>query len=1146
MIPLLPLKLEHAIREVAAQFERRRRLQGRLMFGVAFLGLLVGLWLTVGFVDRLPMIVPFLVFLVLVFGAGYKWLYLPQKQVISREQVALFLDAHHPELEDLIVSSVSLSQSEQVSEWMTEQVLDQVRALASIKAPPVIDLGVLRRLRRNVVGVWGLGVAVLILAFWQADLGGLANRLFSMPVLPLPFTVEPGDKRVRRGADQMVWVTTDMVGTSNAIQWRTLGGEWQTAPLEPGQTGDVFAYPLSSLFVDTEYQVQIGTYRSEVYQLSVWTPPEVVSIGLNYRYPEYLQKENKEVPYGGDITAPEGTEVAVSITVNKELETASLVLGPESEMALKKVDDGIWEGVLSVVKNGSYEVALVDSDGEKNEYARTYKITAKTDQPPRIRVRFPRGDDEATALEEVAFGFTIKDDYGVFDYGLQYEVAGREPMRVSLNKSNERQDGAEGEFPMALEDMDLEAGDFITWTIWAEDGKPGRSEVESLGDPYFLEIRPFERYFREAVSNEGAQQMQGGQQGASADQKQVIIATWNLRKLVAGMDREDEVDKEEFEAQKQNVIEAQQTVQNSAMNNAQLGAEGGDLIGRLQTEFTEALKALGEATFEKPDAALARAIGHEQRAYRYILQMEPREREIAQTRGRQRGGSQGGQQREVDGLELAQRRDFREEASTIQQQLEETAQAQNKIEELAKRQAAINEDVARLISEMEKLEGEKLEEAKRQLKQLEEAQRQAMEALDAVNGEIASGDMDPEQAREAQETLDTARQQMDRSARNLEEDQLQRARAGGNRALDALRDVREQLGNLSRGAASQRMQMLKQTVDSLRSQQRDLAQRAQDQHEQTGARSLAESEQELKEMLYDKQQMAGQFRDMMEEASDLAEKAVDSQGLMSQKLNDWLRETSREGIFEEMQEGERYVRLGAWERSEAHESGVADKLDEAAEKLDEVAQFLVRDELDALERAQERLEEVMGPMGRAQGTEGDAVGGRAGGREAQGEQSGESERNRGGGGVAQEGGRGGGRFGWGPQNGEDLRRFGENGFRDWMNRLREAESLLPDDMSVRQRLTGIREDLAGIGRDFYREGSTPQYDLVFDRAIKPLTLAAEELSELIRERKNEYGFSAGKADEVPEQYRSQVAEYFKALAEFGEDKEANGKAKREE
>ena len=425
----------------------------------------------------------------------------------------------------------------------------------------------------------------------------------------------------------------------------------------------------------------------------------------------------------------------------------------------------------------------------------------------------------------------------------------------------------------------------------------------------------------------------------------------------------------------------------------------------------------------------------------------------------------------------------------MQQQLAETAEAQNKIEELTRRQAAINEDVAQLISEAEKLEREAREEAERRLEQLREAQRQTMDALDAVNGEIASGDMDPQQARRAREQLEGARQQMNRSAQNLNNDQLQRARAAGNRALDALRDVQEQLGNLSRGAAAERMKMLQDKMDSLRVQQEGLVAQAQEQQTRRG--SLSDSERGLSEMLEGKQRTADEFRDMMAAAGALAEKAVESQGLMAQKLNDWLRETSREGIFEDMQAGERWVRLGAWQASETHERGVAEKLDQAAEKLDGVAQLLVRDDLEALERAQERLESVMG--------------GGSDGRD--------------------------GRFGWGPQDPDALRRFAEGGFRDWMDRLREAESLLPADLNVRQRLTGIREDLAGIGRDYYRKGAVPQYDLIFERAIKPLTLSAEELSVLIRERKGDYGLSAGKADEIPEQYRARVAEYFKALTE---------------
>ena len=687
-------------------------------------------------------------------------------------------------------------------------------------------------------------------------------------------------------------------------------------------------------------------------------------------------------------------------------------------------------------------------------------------------MRFPKGDDEATAIEEVAFGFSVKDDYGIADYGLQYEVAGRTPVRVSLKKEAARVESAEGEHPIALEDLQLAPGDFVMWMVWAEDGKPGRSAVETAGDPYFLEIRPFERRYRQAISNEGEQRA-GTQRGGARDQKQVIIAIWNLRKRASGMDEA------EFDAQKQVIGDAQRGVQ----------AATREATDALTAEFVGVLTALADAAFAEPDAALARALGHAQRAYRHILQMRPNEAEIAQRQGRQRGAGAGrdAQQRALDGLELARRRDFREEASTLQQQLAETAEAKNKIGELTRRQEAINEDVAQLISEMENLERESREEAQRRLEQLRESQRQTMDALDAVAGEIASGDMDAQQARQARQQLEGARRQMGRSAQNLARDRLQRARAAGNRALDALRDVREQLGNLSRDAAGERVKMLQRAMDSLRAEQRGLVARAQ--RAQRDRRSLADSEREMNEMIAAKQAVADQFREMMADASALAEKSAASQGLMSQKLNDWLRETSREGIFEEMQEGERFVWLGAWDASAERERAVADKLDRAAEKLDAVAQFLVRDDLEALERAKERLEDAMPPSDE--------------------------------------------RFGWGPRTEEDRRRFAEGGFRDWMDRVREAESLLPEDLSIRQRLTGIREDLAGMGRAYHRDGVLPQYDLIFDRAIKPLTLSVEELSDLIRERKAD--FSVGKPDEIPEQYRARVAEYFKALTESDRD-----------
>jgi len=199
--------------------------------------------------------------------------------------------------------------------------------------------------------------------------------------------------------------------------------------------------------------------------------------------------------------------------------------------------------------------------------------------------------------------------------------------------------------------------------------------------------------------------------------------------------------------------------------------------------------------------------------------------------------------------------------------------------------------------------------------------------------------------------------------------------------------------------------------------------------------------------------------------------------------------------LEEIQEGEQLVRQGAWDASIAHEESVREELDTVAEGLDAVAETLVRDDLDALEKARDRLRSVMQAAGDSTGR-----------------------------------GSGGGRL----SDSEARREFAAGGFRGVMDDLREAEALLPEGEGVGRRLEGVREGLAGIGRYYHRAAVPPQYDLIFDQVIQPLRLAAEELDAAIRARRDAYGFAAGHIDAVPEAYRGRVADYFKALAEEDE------------
>jgi DNA repair exonuclease SbcCD ATPase subunit len=93
---------------------------------------------------------------------------------------------------------------------------------------------------------------------------------------------------------------------------------------------------------------------------------------------------------------------------------------------------------------------------------------------------------------------------------------------------------------------------------------------------------------------------------------------------------------------------------------------------------------------------------HQQRAYHYLLQLAPQDRQVTQGNSAQGSGGGGSvRDRELEALETSRRRDFREEASTLAEQMQAAEEARDGLEELARRQEFLNEDMAALVSELQ-------------------------------------------------------------------------------------------------------------------------------------------------------------------------------------------------------------------------------------------------------------------------------------------------------------------------------------------------------------------------------------------------------------------------------------------------------------
>lgn len=970
-------KINAKIRRVADRYSCIQSLKIWIRFGLVSLGLVI-LFTALLFVFKSvswPQGWLIITFAAAELVAWWYCVYRPLRRPVSLEQIALYMEEKYPEMDNRLVSAMDFRDEANThsSPWMLDRFFEETESYTrNFTFSELLDTDRIVKLFLTSSGIFITALA-LIFAFYALWIPTPSAMLESetprVTIVP-SYTVEPGSARLRRGENQIVMARNVTGGVNASIRWREGEGTWQTKAMEPSLSSRVFHYSFSNLQQDIQYQVIAGNARSEIYTLTVWLPPHVESIDLTYHYPDYLGMETREVPNGGEITAIEGTRVKIVARPNKKLQSAGIALESGGRIALSETSESLWSGALTVTRDDSYSIQITDLEGERAEYDPEYKITVQHDEPPKVRIAFPNRDYEVNMLAEVPFEFHVTDDFGLQSYGIEYQIAGRNPVRVRLNPTDERIKEATAEWLLSLEGTGIEENGLITWTAWAEDAKPGREPYETLGDPYFIEIHPFRRTYQETVSNQQQQQQneqqqqRDGDQSEAADQKQILIATWNLRRDARNM-KEDE-----YEEKRAALEDAQRKLLDRFATESPLDARASKELPNLIEAMDKAADALQSAAWPEPEQLLSEATIHEQNAYRLILKMRPNNNQVQQRQQQPGQGNNNNQQdwQDFQQLELTRRRNFYEEERQTQAQLEETGEALDKLDELTQRQQTVQDEIAQLISEQQKDQTQaQAEEEKRRLERLQEEERRNLNRLDELERGLATGDTRNPQIQQALRDLQNVRDQMNRSAEQLEQNQLQRARASSNRALSALNEVRDRLQQDSRGAAAQRMSALQDAMRELSDNQRNLLERLQDirKEQETPTTALNDSADEEKNELREKKtELSQKLLDLLDKASDLAQRSSESQPLTSRKLNDWLRQTSQKEIVEDINQEKDIplIQYGIWNRAVELEEQVMDKLSQASDELDRVAETLISNDMEGMQLALNSIRETLDSM----------------------------------------------------------------------------------------------------------------------------------------------------------------------------------------
>jgi hypothetical protein len=984
-----------AIHDLLRRVRRRWRalcamhavVRGALMASaVIFVAVLAARW-TIG----APVALMLLAGVALLSSAGAMvWCLVPLRRVPADGKVARYIEERTPALDDRLVTAVDVVHAKQPPAFAEQMIGDAARRTADIDIDTIVSAESLRRAGFQAAAAVIVLGAALFLARGPASQAADAASLTLFPER-VTLDVSPGSAKIKAGSP--LAIHAQLVGNRAPVIAQVQiadGDRWRHAEMTNDRTGS-FRLAMPSVTSSFKYRVVAGAVTSPTYDVSVAFPPRVTRIDVDYSYPAALRLEPRTEADSGDIYAPAGTDVRVHVFTDRPAATGRMALGDGKQIPLTAAKSNEFTTTLRVTDDNSYRIALADPDGFASPGDTEYFIRTLEDRPPDVRVLKPATDRSVTRLEEVDVEAQAEDDYGIDRLDLVYSVRGGAEKVVPL--AIERKSAlVNGHHTLYLEDLNVQAGDFVSYYVRARDLTRGTRPNEARSDIFFLEVKPYEQEFSLAQSQGG---MPGGGEGSIDDlvtaQKEIVVATWKLdRRGRSANGAKSETDiKSVSKAETELKTRVEQTASTFRESNMRDPRRRQPQRGRgpqppppptpelkvgetlpEEDHMAAAANAMGKAVVSLDALKTSDALPPEMEALNHLLkaQADVKKREVM----RQQAGSGSGNNRSNydmsslfdKELQKQQETNYENKSSTSESKEDANQSALDKIKDLARRQDELlkkQEELARKRAEMSeeelKRELEKLtrdqselrqkaEELARQMSQQSASQQassskqqddkagekgqQGQKGQSGQQGQGGQSGESSQQTSGGQQSENSKRMrdvsdEMRNAASELRRQDPGQASARGNRALEKLRELQQQLEagrpDEKRRALGEMQLEARQLADAQRQIASELGKTAQGDAGKDAVRRLAGEEERLAERARKLQQALKQ---------QAAAKGADPRGPAGAKgtdpskttAADAARQLERERVTERMQQTADAIR-SATEESKAGRGNTA-------------------------------------------------------------------------------------------------------------------------------------------------------------------------------------------------------------------------------
>ncbi len=1160
-----------------------RRSRWQRGIAISLLGLLAG---AVLIFLAMPAIVAFPALWWFVLGAAtigwialtVQYLILPLRHRPSLAQIARYLEEQNPDLEDRLATAVEFgrhapdSPARRRASEPSEPQPDPhalLRRLLQDAISRTTQIDFSRQLQLRFAAAWrALSSVAMVLAlvafFGYSDmfrqrLEQLWTTVQNVPKTLRGLQVTPGDARVRRGEavdivvqspDAAVEKASIYIATGKALasSARLNEGEWSPNEMESTTQPGKFLYRLFDVRDTLSYYVRVDNEFSPIYTIIPLEAPEFKTLRLTFHFPAEMGLPAKHEAGTGDVYAPAGTRVELSLVATQPLARAEWQLGENAAQPMRVSADTLARFSFTIAQDESYVMRLTNTDGLTN-VSPEYFIHVTPDEAPLITITRPGRDTRPTMLEETPVAAQVRDDFGLRQFDLIYAINDRPPVRQDMLAAAARvSDGPSsqldyrGETLLFLEQLNVQPGDFISYYFEAGDARQ-----KAGTDLYFLEVRPFEEEFYRALSQGGG----GGENssGLAVSQKEIITATWKLERARQKMSRD------ELQQGSKAIAETQADLKESVARIAQNARMGGGLTeemggGKIIQYLEEAVVAMGEAVPRLEEAKLAEALDPERRAYQLLLKVdaERRRRELAMGGG---GASSFGQLQSSEELarlfedELNKIQSKYETLQNQQQQQQETQlnEALQKVKELAQRQERLND-----LSRMMQRENQSPEEKKRQIERLrrqqDELNREVQNLARQMHQLGQSSQSNQQSLQQLEDNLRQTADDMKRTTDNLRRENLANAGAEGNRALDRLRRLEEQLQQQRSNSTRENLSQLREEMEQLAESQKQLSDDLQRQGNNATAAG-AEQRGQWQERQQELQRRTNRAREDLhkaqentrrtagEEAMAGQEKSAREKQELSQDLRKLAEEFDRRRILERMEQAGEAIqqeRLGDAElaQKEAAQSlkKLEEQLGESLSQLAEAPEEKLDLALQETQRLRSELEKSLRESSAATPSGQQQQGGRSD------SPSNRTSEGRGGQNPSSQLAPNGAPSGGDPSNEllrpEEMNWWSERAWQGIRN-LEKISPFLRADTALADDYARLMQNYRGVVRTF-RGGDPLKREQIEKQLIDPLRRFEAELATRLAVLQHQQNILTVRDEPVPPQYREMVDKYFEMLS----------------